>query len=223
MTILKENAKAHVVFDNDGTMVDSERNFHINLTKVLPTYLNREVSLEEVVKNNIPDWVQLLKNFGFKDPDKKLIQSIIDDVIEVNQGFIPELFSGIKELITDLHKKDVATYVWTGRDSQSGLKLLKAHKMTHLFHEMQFMDTSLPKPHPDGLNKMLGDVCKSKIVLIGDSIVDINGAKDFNIPCLIVDWHNKSDHQDFINQGATDVMKTNQDILNWVTKNLLMQ
>jgi len=221
MSIHKSNAKAHVIFDNDGTMVDSEKNFFVNLTKVLPKYLNREVSYEEVVEKNIPDWVQLLRNFGFEDPSKKLIQEIIDDIIHVNKGFIPEMFPGIKKLIKELHDLEVATYVWTGRDQNSGHALFKAHNIMHLFHDMQFMDTCQAKPHSDGLEKMLGDVDKDKIVLIGDSIVDIQGAKAFNIPCLIVDWHNKVDHSDFKKKGASHIVKRNEDIINWVQQNLL--
>ncbi|MCK5883719.1 MAG: HAD-IA family hydrolase [Bacteriovoracaceae bacterium] len=221
MTISKENAKAHVVFDNDGTMIDSESNFYQVLTVVLPKYLGREITMEEILDAYIPDWIQLLSNLGLADSSRETLQAIINDVNYENRDFTPTLYPGIKELIEMLHSMEVATYVWTGRESESALKILESHKIKHLFHDMQFMDTTLPKPNPAGLEVMLGDMDKSKIVLIGDSIVDIKGAKNFEIPCLVVDWDNKSDHQQLLDEGAVLITKKTDDIIQWVKQNLL--
>jgi phosphoglycolate phosphatase len=221
MKITKENAMAHVVFDNDGTMVDGEENFFTSMVKILPKYLNREVTYQEMVERNIPDWVQLLKNFGIENPSIELIQNMIDDLRDMNIGYVPVMFPEIKNIISKLHSLKIATYVWTGRDKESAIKLFDAHNITSLFHDMRFKDCALPKPHPSGLEEMLGDVEKSKIVLIGDSIVDINGAKAFNIPCLVVDWKKQANHNDLMNQGAAKVVQTKDELLTWVTENLL--
>ncbi len=221
MKVEKSTACAHVVFDNDGTLVDSEGNFLVTLKEVLPKYLNREVSIEDIHQNFIPDWKQLLINFGLENPGRDIIDSIIDDVVEFDAGYIPPIFPGMKDIIGKLHKMNIATYLWTGRERKSAIEILNFHGLSELFEDMMFMDTSIPKPKPDGLSKMLGDVDKDKIVLIGDSTVDLEGAHNFDIPCLIVDWNNNIDHNEFYELGAIKVVQSPDEIIEWVKFNLI--
>jgi HAD superfamily hydrolase (TIGR01549 family) len=221
MNFLSTEAIGHIVFDNDGTMVDSEGNFFEVLAAVLPKHLNREITQEEILKNNIPDWYQLMKNYGVENPTPEFIQAIIDDVNEYNKDYLPKLYEGTKELIASLHDLKIATYVWTGRDKISAMKIFDGLELTPLFFDMQFVDSCKPKPHPDGLEKMLGEVDKSKIALIGDSVVDLAGAKSFGIPCLIVDWHQSIDRDFFIQKGAHKIINKHEEILNWAKKNFL--
>ncbi len=221
MKVEKSNACAHVVFDNDGTLVDSEDNFLMTLKEILPKYLNREVSIEEILQNYIPDWKQLLINFGMENPGRDLIDSIIDDVVEFDTGYIPPLFPGMKDIICKLNEMNIATYIWTGREKKSAIEILNFHGLTELFEEMMFMDSSIPKPNPDGLNKMLGDIDKDKIVMIGDSTVDLEGANNFDIPCLIVDWKNNVDHKESYGFGASKVVRSPDEIIAWVKVNLI--
>jgi phosphoglycolate phosphatase-like HAD superfamily hydrolase len=215
MNFSKNEAIAHIVFDNDGTMVNSEGNFFEVLAQVLPKHLGREITHAEILKNNIPDWYQLLKNYGVENPTTEFVKAIIEDVNEYNKDYLPKLYQGTKELLASLHELKIATYVWTGRDKVSGMKIFDGLDLTPLFFDMQFVDTCTPKPHPDGLSRMLPGIEKKNIALIGDSVVDLAGAKSFGIPCLIVDWHKSIDQSFFNEQGAELIVQTHQEILDW--------
>jgi phosphoglycolate phosphatase-like HAD superfamily hydrolase len=221
MAITKEQARAHVIFDNDGTMVNSESNFLSVIVDILPKYLDRAVTLDEVKKTFIPDWQQFLTNLGLENPSTDIIREIITDVINANKDYIPELYPGILELIHKLHQNNIATYVWTARDERSAMDIFNHYEMVELFTQMQFMDTCISKPDPNGLELMLGDIPKEKIVHIGDSVVDINGASSFNVPCLIVDWDKRYNAQEFMDQGAKEVFSDVDKLYDWIVTELL--
>lgn len=219
--ILQEQARFHVVFDCDGTLIDSMRPFYDILVEILPKHLGREVPMQEILEKFTPEWVGLLQNLGVPDPSTSLINSLIKETSVINlKSPVPSLYHGIKGCLGSLTKLGVACYVWTGRDRASGIRIFKAHDILKYFTEMQFSDTSTPKPHPEGLRQMLEEIPKNKIVLIGDSGVDIQGAKNFKIPCLAVDWNNTEDHSEFINFGAVQVATDPSEIVNWVKQKI---
>ena len=218
---MDKKAKAYIIFDNDGTLVDSEANFIESMEVLLPKYMGRAVSRKEITDCYVPDWFQYLKNLGVDNPTPEFVHSMIDDLTAMNENYLPPLFPGIVELLEALKDLEIATYIWTGRGSKTGLELFKTHGISHFFHDMQFMDTCTPKPHPDGPTKMLGTIDKSKILLIGDSTVDVEGARRFEIPCLIVDWHKKAKSGFFESLGAAAVVTEPRQVLSWVKQNLL--
>lgn len=220
--VLPEEAKAHIVFDCDGTLIDSMKPFFDILYEILPPHLGREISKEEIKEKFTPEWVGLLQNLGVAEPSDELINTLIKETSAINlRSPIPPLYQGIKELIQDLDVLGCTQYVWTGRDRASGIKILKHHEINSYFYQMQFSDTSTPKPHPEGLKQMLEGVEKEKIVLIGDSGVDIQGAKNFQIPCLCVDWNKTENHSEYLNFGAEIVATKPAEILDWIKGNLL--
>ena len=222
--ILQDQAIAHVVFDCDGTLVDSMRPFYDILVEILPSHLGREVTHEEVLEKFIPEWVGLLQNFGIEKPSKEMINKLIAETSSINlKSPVPSLFKGIKECLFELEQLGVASYIWTGRDRASAIRIFKAHNIAKYFTEMSFSDTDIPKPHPDGLERILQNIPKDKMVLIGDSGVDIRGAKNFSIPCIAVDWESNINHAQFLDFGAIKVVKTTKEIVDWVKNNLIRQ
>ena len=84
----KESARAHIVFDNDGTMIDSLSNFFDLAEAIIPKHLGRPVTLEEIKAAYIPDWHQLFVNLGEKNPSEELLRkAVIDDLNEVNKDY----------------------------------------------------------------------------------------------------------------------------------------
>jgi HAD superfamily hydrolase (TIGR01509 family) len=220
--ILQDQATAHVVFDCDGTLIDSMKPFYDILVEILPKHLGREVTRVEVLEKFIPEWVGLLENLGVQNPSKDLIDKLIAETSAINlKSPVPLLYPGIKDCLEKLEQLGVASYIWTGRDRASAIRIFKTHGIAQYFTEMSFSDTDIPKPHPDGLERMLEEIPKSKMVLIGDSGVDIQGAKNFSIPCIAVDWEKKAKHADFLDFGAIKVVQETDEIVNWVKENLI--
>lgn len=222
--ILQDQARAHVIFDCDGTLIDSMRPFYDILVDILPKHLGREITREEVLDKFIPEWVGLLENLGVEEPKKEMIDALIKETSAINlKSPVPILYPGIRDCLQELIDLEVACYIYTGRDRASAIRIFKAHDILKHFTEMSFSDTDIPKPHPDGLVRMLEDYPKDKMVLIGDSGTDIQGAKNFSIPCVGVDWEKNLNHQEFLDFGATHIVKEAQEIVEWVKQNLLKE
>ena len=211
-----DETRAHIVFDNDGTMIDSISNFFTITEEILPRHMGRVVTPEEAKKAYVPDWIQFFKNLGVENPSEEFIQGIIDDLNEANKDFLPPMIPGTKEFIKEIQGLNMATYVWTGRDRASGIQVLDGLGLSELFVAMEFRDTSSPKPNPAGLEVMLPNIPKEKILLIGDSIVDIKGAQAFGIKCLIVDWFGGDNHRELIEAGAAAVVTTHEETMAFI-------
>lgn len=215
-----KNPQGHIVFDNDGTMIDSLSNFFELGMELFPRHLKREVTAQELKDAYVPDWHQLFVNLGIQNPSESFIQGVIDDLNELNKDYVPDLIPGTKEFIKELHSYQLNTYVWTGRDKASGLQVFKALGLMDYFKEMQFRDTSKAKPHPEGLEVMLPNIPKDKILLIGDSIVDVKGAMAFGIDCLIVDWFGHENHEELLEAGAAKIATNHEDALEFIKNKL---
>ena len=66
---------------------------------------------------------------------------------------------------------------------------------------------------------MLGDVAKDKILLIGDSSVDVAGANASGIKCLIVDWFGQENHDELRAAGAAHIATTHAGALGFIKEN----
>lgn len=100
------------------------------------------------------------------------------------------LFPGIRELLLDLEKAGFEMAVWTARPRQSTLQSLKRLDIAQFFREIYTSDDGLSKPHPMGLFKVSSGLEKSHMLHIGDSLSDIDGARNFGIEVIAACWNN---------------------------------
>lgn len=186
-----ENPRGYIVFDCDGTLVSSKEAVISAVAEMMTIILNREVTLEEARSKYGPDLVYTANQFGL-DPVGSEIQrnKLMTTWKEVTakQSNDYKLFAGMKKLILDLLDQEFQVYVWTARDRRSTLKILEDQNVLQHFLELRCLDDTTPKPHPQGLLEMLEGVPKEKIMMIGDSWTDIDGASSFGIDSIGALW-----------------------------------
>lgn len=117
------------------------------------------------------------------------------------------LFPGIKELITEL-SADYTLYVWTARGRTSTLRILQEGGVMQFFEGVYTADDGVGKPHVAGLIHLVGDATKDSILMIGDTINDILGAKNFGIKSMGVVWNGEAKAHILREIGA-DLIATN--------------
>lgn len=100
------------------------------------------------------------------------------------------LFDGIRELLSELKSKGFELYVWTSRPRKSTKESLKKFEIQHFFTDIFCYDDGLPKPNPMGLAHLTEGFQKDKILHIGDSTTDLEGAKAFGIEVVLACWNN---------------------------------
>jgi phosphoglycolate phosphatase-like HAD superfamily hydrolase len=112
-----------------------------------------------------------------------------------------QLFQGIRELLSEL-QGECLFYVWTARGRNSTIKLLQDAGIYSYFDGISTPDDSPGKPHVQGLVSLVGNSPKSSICVIGDSINDMIGAKNFGVLAFGATWNNLSSREYLIQAGA---------------------
>ncbi|HLT23360.1 MAG TPA: HAD-IA family hydrolase [Bacteriovoracaceae bacterium] len=117
------------------------------------------------------------------------------------------LYPGIFDLLTELKESGHLLYVWTARDRISTLRILAENKVLPFFEEISTIDDDLPKPNPAGLTRMLGEIDKRSICVIGDSPTDIIGAKSFGVMSIGALWNNITSSEELEEYSADFLVK----------------
>lgn len=172
-----EFAPRAVVFDLDGTLVDSMPlvlravAYAISpfMTPPPPAEIYRRVAgpadrcLRELLgtDENVPVAVERLFAYAREHENEH------------------EVVEGGLELIDALRARGVPLAIWTGRDRESATAILRTTGLATRFETIVFGD-SLPthKPDPEGLRRVAVElrVAPSELVLVGDAEVDVLGA-----------------------------------------------
>lgn len=189
-----------VIFDLDGTIINSrETIFKINQL-VFSRILKRQVTIEEAKEKFHSEFDKLLHAFEITCPQLK--SAAIAHWAEVAGGFEYELFEGMVDLLNTLKANGLNLHLWTARDEVSARKILLDHCLIHLFSSLSFSNSENSKPEPDNLKMPFKDKPLNSYVVIGDSAADIRGALNINAIAAGALWDKYSCHHSLIKSGA---------------------
>lgn len=187
MSILKTK---HIIFDFDGTLVDSYHAVLLGVQTVLSELLDRPILLDELKQRYSPHLPELLQNFNLPLSDLELTRRLARrwSQLALEMEFDYVLFPGVVESISQLRSWGATIYLWTARDRASTLKILENFKLKNHFSDLRCGDDTATKPSPDGIVEMVGHVPKDDVIVVGDSHMDIQGAKNFGCRSIAALW-----------------------------------
>ena len=103
----------HLVFDIDGTMIDSLPVHMVSLIKTLREITGREYTEEELKFTFGIPGDATMRQLGISDPDAA-VERWLDNLVEAGSKDIP-LFPGIRELLEKLQEKGVHLGIVTSK------------------------------------------------------------------------------------------------------------
>lgn len=136
-----------------------------------------------------------------------------DGTLVNTMGLSPQAYEGIMDLVQALTGREVPLYVWTARSKVSTIRILEELKLRRFFKDICGSDTANAKPSQAGLDYLVPEVDPENVVVIGDSLGDIVGAKSFGAYPVGVAWSDSVQEIEatFLKTGArsffTDVKK----------------
>ncbi len=206
-----ENAKGAIVFDCDGTLVSSQESVLHAAGVMVSEILGREVKRDEILKLYTPNMLDFAKRLGLDINDQELLVRLQKRWIEIlqTQKERQRPFDGILELLQKLQKANFELYVWTARDRASTTRILTHWGLMSYFWDMRCLDDTTPKPHPRGIEEQVAHwEDKSRVVVIGDSYTDMQGARLFGAIPVGALWEPSARESDLVREGAKLCVKT---------------
>lgn len=191
---------SHIIFDLDGTLVDSLTGIAAALNAALAEH-GLPTHQESVVRTFIGDGAHTLCQRAAKGQDKAVIDAL-------HQSFMREYaktwksgtlaFAGIHELLTQLKQLDYKLSILSNKPHAFTTEIVN-----HFFPEKPFdlvlgqREGISKKPDPSGVHEMLCQLVESSAnsILVGDSTVDVITARNAGIRSVAVTWGYHTDAQ----------------------------
>lgn len=184
---------SHIIFDLDGTLVESLPGIAAALNAAL-TELKLPTHSAETVRSFIGDGAYILCERAAKGQPSETIASLHELFLREypkawKSGTL--VFEGIQELIKGLQDLGCTLSVLSNKPH-----LFTTEIVNHFFPDKPF-DLVLgqrsgiaQKPDPSGVHEILGELSKSSAntILVGDSTMDIITARNAGVCSLAVTW-----------------------------------
>ena len=201
-----------ILFDYDGTIVDSEITIVTGIKHALDFY-NYNIPSDEIIRKNIGR--ALLPVFGelTKNPDPQVHSNLLDAYrewyrIESEKGkIIDKLYEGAKEIIKKLYSDGYILGIATNKSKHGLIEGIERHEIKEFFTTIKTVHDCNPKPLPDmGISSMKEvNVNNKNSLMIGDTINDALMAKACEMNFIGVSW-GFNDKETLINNGAIAVV-----------------
>ena len=211
-----------VIFDLDGTLIDTTHEIQYIFNQLLESYSLPKRSFDffkENIGNGVEDLLQKSLPSGYSRNISPMLEKV-KEIYSENLNKKSRPFEGIKEILDLLNENGIQIGIIT-------------NKMHHL--AVRCVDTFFPyytiitigaghlhpkKPSPDSALVLAGEfkTKPSEMLFIGDSSVDAKTAKNAGMVPIGVEWGN-GDLKDLLNAGVKEVFNKPCDLKNYL-KNL---
>jgi phosphoglycolate phosphatase len=183
---------AALVFDLDGTLVDSRRDITTALNRLRSELSLPPLSLDQVV-TMVGEGAKVLVRRALADwheePTKEVLDRYLSYYGEVClDTTVP--YPGIEEMLAELSGR-YPMAVLSNKGERLSFEILEGLDLAWRFKEILGGD-SLPtrKPSPAGLNALADrlDVPVERLMLVGDSRIDAETARNAGCAFALVEW-----------------------------------
>jgi len=210
-----------VIFDVDGTLIDSKRDIADAQLWVL-----KQLGVEGYSQEDIYPHIGRPLTETFKD---LLPQDLHARISEAKRMYIAHyrpraldtttLFPGVEETLAALHERKIGMAVATTKSYATADRVLKHFGIRRYFAQVQGTDDTPAKPDPYVVNRILKNQRwpAATTVMVGDSEVDILCAHNAGIAAWAVTWGSIAESR-AIELGADRIVRVMIELQNLNTK-----
>lgn len=200
-----------IIFDVDGTIIDTELAMLHSLQRTLKEEKNIEKDIEELrFTLGIPG-KDALKMMGL-EPVDELHDIWSAAVLDFSDHVV--VFEGMEALLEQLKNKQIKLGIVTSKIKQSMRDEFDRFNLNHYFHDMIDADDTIKhKPEPEPLLQSLKNINEqpTDALYIGDSIYDLQAAHAANMKFALAHWGAKKtegfEKADYILKSPLDLIE----------------
>lgn len=179
----------HIIFDFDGTLIDSNYLINKALRETSIKVLGKEITQKKI--NQV--WGKVLVE-QMADLDEFKVEELCDYYRMYYRKHRDEhttIFDGILEMLNDISELGCSMSIVTNKGSSGLDHGLELFNIKHHFEiALSKSDVDKKKPDPEGVFRILEhfNAKKSEVLFIGDSIHDIECGKNAGVDTALVKW-----------------------------------
>ncbi|WP_328590533.1 HAD-IA family hydrolase [Frigidibacter oleivorans] len=183
-----------VIFDVDGTLVDSQNHIHAAMTEGFrsaghaPPPLDRVLS---IVGLSLPEAVAVLAPDLPPAERDAIVAAYKASFQRLRVAGLAPLYPGAREaLVTLSARPGLDLGIATGKSRRGLTHILSAHDLARMFVTTQVADDHPSKPHPAMLHAALeqAGVDAAEAVMVGDTTYDVEMAQAAGMAAIGVGW-----------------------------------
>jgi len=183
-----------VIFDMDGTLLDSKKDITISVNYIRELHYNLPPLSEDFIVEAINMEVRNLPKLFY---GTEIYQDRDRDVFEIHYALQctqnPYLYDGILETLKELVASGVKISVATNAPTPFASRMLKHLEVDEMFDVIIGADkVEVSKPDPEMLHEILNyygfDKTKDKAWMVGDNSKDMLSAKNAGIESMFATW-----------------------------------
>ena len=182
-----------VIFDMDGTLLDSQKDITISVNHVRSEVYGLSALSEKFVVDAINKEVRNLpKLFYETEIYEKNARDLFEEHYAVQCIQNPYLYEGIASTLQTLFSQNIKLSVATNAPTKFAQRMLTHLGIADMFDVIIGADKVAPKPDPQMLQHILDrykfDAKKHKAWMIGDNSKDMMSAQSAGIDSLFATW-----------------------------------
>ncbi|MBL4571901.1 MAG: HAD-IA family hydrolase [Gammaproteobacteria bacterium] len=177
-----------VLFDLDGTLIDTAPDFTLVVNKLLAEH-NKEALSHETIHLNVSNGARALVKNAFDidethDSFADLLERLLDLYFDQLDSTVATLYPGLDDLLSQLEEQNIPWGIVTNKPEKFSVRLLEKLHLSSRCSVLVCPDhVTETKPHPEPILLALEKLgCDSeRTVYLGDHIRDIQAAKNADV------------------------------------------
>lgn len=206
-----------VIFDLDGTLLDTLGDLHAAVNHALRTFAFPERSLDEVrrfIGNGVVKLMQRATPEGTdKETDEKCFEAFREYYL-IHMRDMTAPYEGVISLIESLRSKGIKTAVVSNKLHQAVYELCLDYFPGLIDEAIGVSVEKERKPSPVNVYKAMEKlgVTADECIYIGDSEVDVQTSHNAGVKCISVTWGFR-DREELIKAGAEIICDSCSEIM----------
>ncbi|CCV64436.1 Haloacid dehalogenase superfamily, subfamily IA [Alteracholeplasma palmae J233] len=182
-----------IIFDLDGTLLDTTKDIQNSLNQALTTYNLPKLDLLNVKRNLGNGSGALIKASVPQNTNIEIIEKVkeyYDNYYKEHNNILTKPYDGIVELLRELKKLNLKLGIASNK-YQEGVTNLNETLFEGLFDVALGETKGMPlKPDPSIIHLALAKMklAPHEVLYIGDTEVDYKTAINSNLDCVLVTW-----------------------------------